>query len=86
MADEPYFGTLLEQASAAEPAIATSELGAIEEFGFPRHAHHWMIGYQNGPVSVGVCRFCYAHRDFNNGFRRSYQGPPGPGRRLPDPI
>jgi hypothetical protein len=86
MADEPYSGALLEQASTAEPAIATAEIGALQELGDSGHTHHWMIGDQNGPVSVGVCRFCDAHRDFNNGFRRSYQGPPGPGRRLPDPT
>ena len=86
MADEPYSGTLLEQAHAAEPAIATAGMGEIEEPGFPERAHHWMIGGQHGPVSAGVCKLCGAHRDFNNGFRRSYQGPPGRGRRLPDPV
>jgi hypothetical protein len=86
MADEPYSGTLLEQVDTAEPAFARAEIGALEEFGFPAHAHHWIIGGQHGPVSAGVCKFCDAQRDFTNGFRRSYQGPSGPGRRLPDPI
>jgi len=86
MADQPYSGTLLEQANAAEPAIATADMSAIEEPGFPEHAHHWMIGDQDGPVSEGVCKFCGAGRDFNNGFRRSYQGRPGLGHRLPEPV
>ena len=86
MADQPYSGTLLEQTDTPAPAIARAEIGSLEELGFPEHAHHWMIGDQHGPVSEGVCKVCGAGRDFNNGFRRSYQGRSGPGYRLPNPV
>lgn len=28
--------------------------------------HHWMIQVADGPVSVGVCRFCLETREFKN--------------------
>jgi hypothetical protein len=28
--------------------------------------HHWMIQTADGPVSLGVCRFCFEARDFRN--------------------
>ena len=30
------------------------------------HAHHWVIGEPEGPVSRGVCKTCGAARDFRN--------------------
>lgn len=32
----------------------------------PTHNHHWTIAEAHGPISVGVCKFCNAHRDFAN--------------------
>lgn len=40
-----------------------------EEIGAAGHAHHWLIGRQDGPASEAVCKWCGAHRDFNNGYR-----------------
>ena len=28
--------------------------------------HHWVIQPANGPVSLGVCRFCLEVREFRN--------------------
>jgi len=36
------------------------------------HAHHWLIAKQDGPSSEGTCKACGAHRDFVNGYTRSY--------------
>jgi len=49
------------------PLGSVSPIGA---FGPARHAHHWMIGVQNGPSSEGVCKECGERRDFLNGFAR----------------
>jgi len=45
--------------------------GALQPDGisFVGHAHHWLIGRQDGPASEGVCKWCGARRDFNNGYR-----------------
>lgn len=42
------------------------------------HAHHWMIGKQDGPTSEGACKECGARRDFSNSFVRSYAYRPQP--------
>jgi len=32
----------------------------------PTGAHWWQIGYPNGTLSVGVCRYCGEQRQFAN--------------------
>jgi len=34
------------------------------------HAHHWLIGLQNGPSSEGVCKSCGEQREFMNSLVR----------------
>lgn len=31
-----------------------------------QHAHHWLIGEPNGPLSAGYCKRCGVKRDFRN--------------------
>lgn len=31
-----------------------------------QHAHHWVIGEPDGPMSVGHCRSCHEQRSFSN--------------------
>jgi len=58
------------------------------ESGLPEHAHHWLIGLQNGPSSEGVCKSCGEHRDFMNSLvKRSsawiYRSSRAPGQVAP---
>lgn len=32
----------------------------------PAHHHHWLIEEVSGLLSVGVCRYCHARREFRN--------------------
>ena len=36
--------------------------------------HHWVIGYPDGPISSGRCKFCGAEKDFMNYFEGSAWG------------
>jgi hypothetical protein len=49
--------------SPAEGTLPSEEIAAAG------HAHHWLIGGQDGPASEAVCKLCGAHRDFDNGYR-----------------
>ena len=40
------------------------------EGGLADHAHHWLIGLQNGPSSEGVCKSCGEQREFMNSLVR----------------
>ena len=40
--------------------------------GWHRHAHHWLIDGQQGPVSPAACKLCGAKREFTNGYKRSW--------------
>jgi hypothetical protein len=44
------------------------------------HAHHWLIGRQDGPSSEGVCKSCGATREFTNAYSRTYRSPIFMGR------
>ena len=50
--------------------LSGGHLSAPGAAGQDEHAHHWLIGLQNGPSSDGVCKSCGEHREFMNSLVR----------------
>jgi hypothetical protein len=68
--------------NVTDPLRAIAPAG---ESGLSEHAHHWLIGLQNGPSSEGVCKRCGERRDFMNSLVRRqsswiYRSSPPPGQ------
>lgn len=62
--------------------------GNIEGPSVSQCRHHWLIEPASGPVSLGVCRYCHASREFKNSVAEAdldYRGPGVPnGLGIPD--
>ena len=50
----------------------------VQQISVDTCSHHWMIQPADGPVSLGVCQFCFEAKEFKNSIDKwSFERSPG---------